>query len=72
MAEDLEKTYSREQQRMGDERELKEPTTPYSLVRSLTQGMSTSFEHLPLLMFQQRKVLTVREYGLTKKMLTLN
>lgn len=30
--EDLEKTYSRERQRLGDEQELRLPTTPLSLV----------------------------------------
>ncbi|KAH7128336.1 major facilitator superfamily domain-containing protein [Dendryphion nanum] len=42
---DLEKTYSREQQRLGNESELKIPTTPHSeLVRSVTQEESS---HIP-------------------------
>lgn len=43
---DLERTYSREQQRLG--RELEVPTTPLSLVRSIsrprTQGMYESLQ----------------------------
>ncbi|KAF2274613.1 MFS general substrate transporter [Westerdykella ornata] len=38
--EDLEKTYSREQQRLGNGYELRVQTTPYSLVRSPTQGIT--------------------------------
>lgn len=47
--EDLEKTYSREQQRLGNEQELNVPTTPLSLVRSLTQGNSFVRLHVPAL-----------------------